>query len=207
RELHDEAGQALISLKYDLISIQNDIMTSNLHARSRLVNSIEVIDQVMGQIRSLTHSLRPPVLEIVGIDLSLKDYCREFAKRTGLLILYQGREIPGLPDEIGISLYRFVQEALTNIVKHAHATKVEVKLQYRKKQVTLAVSDNGRGMEDMTQSGGIGLIGIEERFVLLGGSLQIQSREGRGVVVTACVPWPRPADKLYVGARQDSEPM
>ncbi len=191
RELHDEAGQALISLKYSLASIKNDIPASNLTARKHLVDALDTSDQVMQQIRMLTHSLRPPVLEILGINLSLKDYCEEFTKRTGLSIHYQGEEVPGLPDEIGISLYRFVQEAFTNILKHARATQVEVRLQYRRKKVTLSISDNGRGMEDTTRSDGIGLIGIKERFNLLGGDLQILSRNNKGVKKIASVPWPR----------------
>lgn len=117
RELHDEAGQALISLKYGLASIQGDIPEGNLAARQRLAASIDIIDQVMLQIRTLSHSLRPPVLEIIGIDLSLKDYCEEFAKRTGLSIRYHGQDIPNLPDQIGISLYRFVQEGVYQCLK------------------------------------------------------------------------------------------
>jgi signal transduction histidine kinase len=197
RELHDEAGQALISLKYGLASIVNDIPESNLPARQRLAAALDISDQVMHQIRTLSHSLRPPVLEILGINLSLKDYCEEFSRRTGLAINYQGDEIPGLPDDIGISFYRFVQEAFTNIMKHAQATKVEVRLQYRKKQITLSVFDNGHGMEDTIQSDGIGLIGIKERFNLLGGSLQIHSRNGQGVKTIASAPWPRRVEKIH----------
>ncbi len=196
RELHDEAGQALISLKYGLASIVNDIPESNLPAKQRLAAALNITDQVTHQIRTLSHSLRPPVLEILGINLSLKDYCEEFSRRTGLSIDYQGEEIPGLPDEIGISLYRFVQEAFTNIIKHARATKVDVRLHYRKKLVTLSVLDNGHGMEDTTQSGGIGLIGIKERFNLLGGSVQFHSYKGKGVRQTVRVPWPRPVEKI-----------
>jgi two-component system sensor histidine kinase UhpB len=195
RELHDETGQAMISLKYGLASIVNDIPESNLPAKQRLAGVLDITDQVVHQIRTLSHSLRPPVLEILGINLSLKDYCEEFSKRTGLSIDYQGEEIPGLPDEIGISLYRFVQEAFTNIIKHAQATRVEVRLHYGKKQVTLSVLDNGRGMEDTARSDGIGLVGIKERFNLLGGSVQILSHKGQGVKKVARVPWPRPVEE------------
>jgi PAS domain S-box-containing protein len=196
RELHDEASQALISLKYGIASFQNDIPASNIPARQRLVYAMNTADQVMQQIRMITHGLRPPVLEILGIHLSLKDYCEEFTKRTGLTIHYQGEEVPGLPDEIGISLYRFVQEAFTNILKHAGATQVEVRLQYRKKRITLSISDNGCGMEDANHSEGIGLIGIKERLNLVGGELIIRSRKGQGVNTTASVPWPRPVGEI-----------
>jgi signal transduction histidine kinase len=183
-------------LKYGLVSINSDIPESNIPARQRLAAALNIADQVMHQIRTLSHSLRPPVLEILGIHLSLKEYCEEFTKRTGLPIDYQGEEIPGLPDEIGISLYRFVQEAFTNILKHAHATNVKVRLQYGKKQITLSIFDNGNGMEDTTQSDDIGLVGIKERFNLLGGSVQDHSRKGQGVKKIASVPWPRPVEKI-----------
>jgi signal transduction histidine kinase len=181
----------LISLKYSLASAVNEVPESHASARQRLADAIAISDQMMTQIRTLARSLRPPVLEIGGINLSLKVYCEEITERTGLSIHYQGEEIPNLPDDIGISLYRFVQETLTNTLKHAYASKVAIRLQYRKKQINLSVSDNGRGLRDNIQSDGIGILGMVERFNLFGGSIKISSRKGRGVKVTATVPWPK----------------
>ncbi len=180
RELHDESGQAMISLKYSLTSIMSELPEAHLIGRERLADAIMVTDLMMAQIRSLAHSLRPPVLEIGGINLSLQDYCEEFTERTGVSIQYRGEEIPNLPDEIGISLYRFVQETLTNILKHAHATKVTINLRYRKKQISLAVSDNGRGMSDTILSDGMGLLGVSERFKLIEGDIRIDFAQGAG---------------------------
>ena len=188
RELHDEAGQALITLKYGLAAIQSELPEKETLGRQRLSDLMNIIDQTMTHIRALAHSLRPPVLEVGGIDLSLQDYCQELSRRTQIPVYYQGQDIPGLPDEIGISLYRFVQEALTNILKHAHATEVKVRLQLRKGEITLSVSDNGRGMKDGTQTGGLGLLGINERLNLLGGKLEIKSQKGRGSRLVARVP-------------------
>ena len=178
RELHDEAGQAIISLKYNLASMM-----------------INISDRLMTQIRTMARSLRPPVLEIGGINLSLKVFCEEMTERTGLPIAYQGVEIPDLPDEIGISLYRFVQEALTNTLKHARATQVTIKLQYRKKVIALSVVDNGHGVEGNIPSDGIGLLGLGERFNLFGGSIRLTSKKGRGTRVIASLPWPRPVEE------------
>ena len=194
RELHDEAGQALISLKYGLASLQNDLPERNRAMRERLAASMDTIDQVISDIRTLSHSLRPPVLEIIGINLSLRDYCNEFSKRTGLRVSYRGREIPGLPDQIGLSLYRFVQEALTNVLKHAQATEAAVSLRKTRQQIILSVSDNGRGMDDTQRSDGIGLIGIQERLKFIGGTLQILPGKTRGITITTYVPWPKPAN-------------
>ena len=191
RELHDDAGQALITLQYSLAAIQNELPETETFSRKRLSESLRIIDQTMQHIRSLAHSLRPPVLDIGGINLSLEEYCREQTERTRIPILYQGQDIPGLPDEISISLYRFVQEALTNVLRHAQASHVQVRLQYKKGEISISVSDNGRGMEEGNPSGGIGLLGIRERLKLLGGRLVTHSSKGRGTRQVAFVPWAR----------------
>jgi PAS domain S-box-containing protein len=191
RELHDDAGQALITLQYSLAAVQNELPESETFSRKRLSESLKIIDQTMQHIRSLAHSLRPPVLDIGGINLSLEEYCREQTERTSIPILYQGQDIPGLPDEVSISLYRFVQEALTNVLRHAQASQVKVRMQYKKGEISISVSDNGRGIEEGNPSGGIGLIGIRERLKLLGGRLVTDSSKGRGTRQVAFVPWAR----------------
>jgi PAS domain S-box-containing protein len=188
RELHDDAGQALISLKYSLASMFNELPDSQSLIRQRLSDLMGIIDQIMSRIRTMAHSLRLPELDVGGTNLSLKDYCQEFMERTQLQIDYRGQDLPGLPDEISISLYRFVQEALTNVLKYAQATEAKVRLKHRNQQISLSVSDNGLGISD-PQSDGIGLLGIQERLDLLGGTLQIRSPKGRGAKLTACVPW------------------
>jgi PAS domain S-box-containing protein len=189
RELHDEAGQALISLKYNLGTMRSELPERYKNTHQKLDDSVKIIDRTMSMIRNLSHSLRPPVMDVGGLNLSLRELCWDFSQRTGLEINYQGEDIPGLPDEIGISLFRFAQEATVNILKHAKATKADVLLQYKKGNITLTVRDNGKGIDPSHQSDGIGLLGIEERIDLLGGSLFIQSKPGRGVRLMACVPW------------------
>lgn len=189
RELHDETGQALISLKYNLGTIKGEIPERYKNSHQKLADSVNIIDRTMSMIRNLSHSLRPPVMDVGGLNLSLRELCWDFSQRTGLEINYQGEDFPGLPDEIGISLYRFAQEATVNILKHSKATKVDVLLQYKKGNITLSVRDNGKGIDPNHPSDGIGLLGIEERIGLLGGSLFIQSKPGRGVRLMACVPW------------------
>jgi PAS domain S-box-containing protein len=198
RDLHDEAGQALVTLKYSLAAIETELPKSKSATRQRLSDSMKIIDQTTVHIRGLAHSLRPPVLDIGGINLSLQDFCQETSKRTMLSIYYQGEEIPGLPDEIGISLYRFVQEALTNILKHSMASEVKVRMQAKNKEISVSVSDNGRGMDDATESSGLGLLGIKERLSLLGGSLSIHSRKGQGAKLVATIPWVNPKGNRHL---------
>jgi len=189
RELHDIAGQALISLKYNLDTVTSEIPERYKDTHQKLSDSVKTIDQTMSMIRNLSHSLRPPVMDVGGLNLSLRELCWDFSQRTGLQMDYQGEDIPGLPDEIGISLYRFAQEATVNVLKHSKASKVEVRLQYKMGNVALSIRDNGEGMTPHNPSDGIGLLGIGERIDLLGGSLYIQSNPGRGVRLTAWIPW------------------
>jgi signal transduction histidine kinase len=119
----------------------------------------------------------------------LKEHCRDISTRTSLSIDYRGVELPELPEEISICLYRFVQEALTNVLRHAKASSVKVRLSYRKNMITLTVLDDGQGMNTTYYLEGIGLQGMRERLNLLGGRLVLRSSPGNGVRVSACVPW------------------
>ena len=138
--------------------------------------------------------MRPPELDAVGLNDTLEGYCREFAQRTHLDIAYTGEDSFDLPDAVTICLYRFLQEALTNVARHAGANTVTVELQGHKEMVSLSVADNGkgfvhhRGPRQPGKSTGIGLIGMHERFELLGGWIDIQSDPGHGAIVVGFVP-------------------
>jgi len=189
RELHDEAGQVLVSLKYELASSFQDLGQDPGQTRKHYENMMVAIDKTMAQIRQLSHSLRPPTLDVAGINLSLEDYCLETAEHTGINIEYHGVELDDLPEEIGISLFRILQEALTNVWKHARASKVLVGLGKLEKMITLSVKDNGKGMAGSSPQDGIGLLGIRERVDILGGSIKLQSLPGKGTHLVVSIPW------------------
>ena len=189
RALHDEAGQALITIKYDLASIVEEFFFDYQQLHQHISRSMQTIDQAMAHIRRLAENLRPPVLDVAGINISLKEHCWDISTRTSLSIDYRGVELPELPEEISICLYRFVQEALTNVLRHAKASSVKVTLSYRKNMITLTVLDDGQGMNTTYYLEGIGLQGMRERLNLLGGRLVLQSSPGNGVRVSARVPW------------------
>ncbi len=188
RELHDEAGQALVSMKYGLESILSELPKANAPIRSRLALAIQQLDQTMEQIRHLAHSLRPPLFDIADLDLTLKDYCREFGEATGLQIEYRGVSVPGLPEQAGLSFFRFLQEALTNVVKHANASRAQVELEKDAGNLSLTVGDNGAGKTGNLGEGQ-GHRGMRERFRMLDGQVQIRSRGRAGFVITASIPW------------------
>ncbi|MDX1522373.1 MAG: ATP-binding protein, partial [Anaerolineae bacterium] len=159
----------------------------------------DIAEQTLRRIRLISYDLRPPELDTLGLNEALEAYCEEFAQRTRLTIRYEGVELPGLIDAIRISLYRFLQEGLTNVVKHAEANAVDVRLSYDGQEVCLTISDDGRGFVVPARVGannaslGLGLLGMKERLAQLGGSLTIQSRLREGTDLIACAPWEGPS--------------
>ncbi len=139
----------------------------------------------------LAHALRPPALDTFGLNTSLEGLCNDFAHRTQLKVRYTGAELPSLSDPVTISFYRFLQEALTNIIKHAKAGQIIVTLDYTRltQQICLTVKDDGQGINPYPakKSTGLGLAGMQERFELLGGEVTIASTPGQGTRVKACV--------------------
>jgi len=201
RELHDEAGQALIALKYslaiilsDLPEVSDDPSGQMDKLRRRVQAAVSLCEQTMAQVRLIAHDLRPAALDDLGLNPALEGFCADFAERTPFAIDYEGEEPPPLSDAVNISLYRFLQEALTNVLKHAAATNVSVCLQTVKNEVQLIVEDNGVGFDvqnvesTLAPAKGIGLSGMQERLQLVGGWLKIESQTGSGCRLVAGVP-------------------
>jgi PAS domain S-box-containing protein len=194
RALHDEAGQALTALKISLELIGQDLPVEFGSLRQRIGDAAALTDATMEQIRSLAQDLRPPALDALGLGPTLEGFCRDFARRTGLSIDYLGLELPVLPEAVNTCLYRFLQEALTNVAKHACANQVCVALRCDAKTVSLSVQDDGRGFDKGARlfvSGwpmGIGLLGMQERLESLGGRLEIESWPGQGTCLAAHLP-------------------
>ncbi len=188
RELHDEAGQALVSMKYSLEMILADLPGKELPIRERLTAAIQQLDQTMDEIRFLAHSLRPPLLDIADLDLTLRDYCREFSESTKLQVDYTGEPIPRLTDLAELAFFRFLQEALTNVVKHARATRVQVRLKKRGRYLSLIVLDNGKGKKPKMGEGQ-GHLGIQERFRILNGQVRIRSSSETGFIISTRIPY------------------
>jgi PAS domain S-box-containing protein len=194
RELHDEAGQALTALKINLELLEADLPAESIGLRQSLSEAIALTDATMDEMRRLAHTLRPPALDAVGLNPTLEDLCREFARRTHLSVEYVGTELPALPDAVTICFYRVLQESLTNAARHARADQIRVALRHDVHGISLSVEDNGQGFDpgevisSSNQDGGIGLLGMRERLELLGGWLQIDARPGRGTHLVACIP-------------------
>lgn len=152
-------------------------------------------DQTMEQIRLLAHDLRPPVLDTFGLATSVEGLARDFGRRTRLNIDLQSEPLPNLSDAVAISFYRFVQETLTNVARHADASEVKIELRRDNDKILVCVTDDGKGFEtEIVQNvtrerSGIGLMGMQDRFELLNGWVEIKSAPGQGTSVSAYVPY------------------
>ncbi len=201
RELHDDAGQALTALRFNLALIQDQVRLTAIDGEQSpawsqmLDEAVKRVDQLMGRVRTLAHGLRPAALDDLGLHPALEGLCVDFAAQTGLTIHYEGHPSPPLTGAAEVSLYRFLQEALTNAARHAEAQHVQVYLTQDDEFVYVSVTDDGKGFEHgfltfqthIAQSG-IGLLGIRERLEAQGGKLELFSQPGQGTHLTARVP-------------------
>jgi signal transduction histidine kinase len=190
RELHDDAGQSLTALKIGLELIQADLPPELGLLCQRLGQAIDTTDTIIERIRLLAQNLRPPSLDSVGLSPTLESLCYDFAENTRLSVDYVGLNLPMLPGTVSICLYRLLQEALTNVAKHARANRVQVALRNDAQEICLSVQDDGQGFDEQSMlSRGIGLLGMRERLALLGGWLEIESYPGQGTRLVAHIPW------------------
>jgi signal transduction histidine kinase len=201
RELHDEAGQALTALKFSLAMILSELPTENEASkldphlvRQHVKSAIALCESTMDQIRKLAHDLRPSALDDLGLNPALEGFCIDFEQRTPLRIHYMGEEPPNMPDAATITFYRFLQESLTNVAKHAQATEVSVHLWFDEEFFHLSVEDDGCGFDYLgmdSENGrdqGIGLRGMQERLQLVDGSLDIKTDREQGSLLKATIP-------------------
>jgi signal transduction histidine kinase len=192
RELHDEIGQTLTAIAINLRAVKNACGTST---PPRLEECIGIVGGAIQQVRSLSLDLRPSMLDDLGLVSALRWYVERQAERAG----YCGH-LAAEPDEmkvvpsIAIAAFRIAQEALTNVARHAGARHVWVKLRMHENQLELAVRDDGRGFDVGAMSArrsnteAIGLMGMRERAMLLGGQVSIRSAKGRGTEIRLTVP-------------------
>jgi PAS domain S-box-containing protein len=190
RELHDELGQVLTALRMDAVWLSERLQPQDPKAGDRAVVMCRLIDNTIDEVRGLATRLRPGVLDDLGLIDALEWYIADFEKRTGIACIFKHRQVPSIDGIGATAAYRIVQEALTNVTRHAAATQVKVSLEPEKDMVTLAVVDNGRGfnLQEIAASECLGLAGMRERAGLLGGSLEIRSRPGKGTKVCFRLP-------------------
>jgi signal transduction histidine kinase len=187
RELHDETGQALTSILLGLRTVEE---TRSEHDRRTALASLrEIAVATLRDVRRLAVELRPKALDDFGLVAAIQRLAEGFQEQTGLQVDFEARLEGRLPSEIESSLYRIVQEGLTNIVKHARARNVSILLTRKDSGVAVVIEDDGRGFSpELTTDEGLGLIGMRERLALLDGTLALESSPGAGTTLVAEVP-------------------
>jgi PAS domain S-box-containing protein len=190
REIHDELGQALTGLKLD-ISWMKSRLPRDHDMMAQCASIIGRIDQTLNAVRRIATTLRPSVLDQLGLAAALEWQGQEFGARTGIEVAME-LAIDGspIPDDLGSSAFRILQESLTNVVRHAKANRVTIRLSQTPTLLTLDISDDGVGCKRECLEGtkSLGLVGMRERALACGGELSITGRPDRGTTVLLRVP-------------------
>lgn len=197
RELHDEIGQVLTSLKIDLSHLQSNCQKNKEKNLCALVlkDNVELINQHIGDainlVRRISSELRPGVLDKLGLVAALKWLANETESRTKLAVEVNIDGAEANLDEVAsVTLFRVCQEALTNVIRHAQASMVEIRLILKPEETLLTIRDDGKGIDrgSMENSKSLGIIGMRERVTLIGGQITIFGEASRGTIVNVSVP-------------------
>ena len=190
REIHDELGQALTGLKLDVAWMKSRLPRDH-DLMTQCVSVIQRIDQTLDAVRRIATELRPSVLDQLGLAAALEWQGQEFRARTGIDVTVDViTDDTPIADDIGSSAFRILQESLTNVLRHAKATRVEIRLEKTPSLLTLDVADNGIGAPDAFLKGthSLGVVGMRERALACGGEFSIAGLEGNGTLVSLRVP-------------------
>jgi len=193
RDLHDSVGQLLSALGMNLSRLQNESRDLPSSSANLLSDSASMVDQVTREIRTISHLLHPPLLDLAGLESAIRWYVDGFSHRSNINVdLQTDSDLGRLPDEVEICLFRVVQECLTNVYRHSGGDSCSISIKRDGQVAHLDIRDNGHGFSktaDGQPSAGVGLRGMQERLRPLGGTLQVQSTES-GTTVTVVVPVP-----------------
>lgn len=203
QELHDSAGQLATALQMNLMMLRTGVADEEV--RRQVEEAEGLSSELYEEIRRVSHSLRPPHLQVLGLNGALEALCQQFNETAALKVAYEGEALPDIEEIVRIALYRVAQEALSNAARHASGAAVWVTLGSHQNMIRLAVEDNGGGfdMAEVEKNGGMGLHSMRERMELLNGSLEITSQVGRGTrVVARCAVAPTAAlEREHFGHR------
>src|SRR5215469_9622258 len=187
RELHDSVGQALAAVKMGIAKFKRE---HSIDGDSELDELSRILDSAIAEVRTISHLLHPPDLDLLGLRATLTWYLEGFGQRTGIQTeLDAPEELPPLPAAADTALFRVMQECLTNIHRHAEASHVFVRMRSTPAEFQLEVSDNGKGFADLNSCReGVGILGMQKRLAELGGTLRIESGRTAGSSVFATIP-------------------
>ena len=197
RELHDELGQLLTALNTGLVLLNRRIPENEKGLRDQTASMIELVDMTMQTLKRIYMALRPGMLDHLGLAVAIGWQAGEFEKRTGIRCrVTVDPEDLSLDPDLSTAIFRIFQETLTNIARHAGATRVHVSLTATEEKVVLTVRDNGRGItqEQLAKPNSFGLLGMRERTHYWGGDVRISGKPGKGTLVRVDIPLRKPKD-------------
>ena len=191
RELHDDLSQRMARLLIRLERCRQSIGDVSPKSRQQLEAVVEMASEVSANLRDLSHMLHPATLATLGLVTSISGFCRQFSEQHNLNVKFEFGDIPkGTPDDVSLCLFRIVQEALSNVVKHSAAQEARVTLTRAGDRIDLCIEDSGVGFDTASPQGtaALGLISMRERVRLVGGQFSIESEPSRGTRILVHVP-------------------
>ncbi|MGB8911389.1 MAG: PAS domain S-box protein, partial [Candidatus Sulfotelmatobacter sp.] len=203
RDLHDSSGQILVAVQMNLAPIEEEARKMNASFAQVIRESIGLVEQLSKELRTVSYLLHPPLLDEAGLPSALRWYVEGFAERSKIDVqLELSPDLGRLPREMEMTIFRIVQECLTNIHRHSGSQEANIRVARSADEVCLQIQDKGRGMPVSNNGGsssklvrsGVGIRGMRERVKQLGGRLEIQSNEN-GTVVTASMPLASPVSQ------------
>ncbi len=204
RELHDSVGQLFVALKLNLGRLVPDASVPDKEKTKFVAECYQLLDQGIAEVRTLSHLLHPPLLDELGFASAAEWFVGGFSKRSNLRVnLELPPNLPRMPHTVELTLFRILQESLTNVHRHAKSTAVDIRMECSSGWVKLAILDDGKGipaelLASFNQTGtesGVGLAGMRERMIDLGGKLEIKSDQ-RGTLLQVSVPLPNEEESI-----------
>jgi signal transduction histidine kinase len=197
REIHDELGSKLTGLRWDLeemdravTNAESDLAVSRaLHEKIQMI--LATVDSTVDTVRRISSELRPSILDDLGLAAAVEWQAQQFQSRTGIACRFDcTADTENLDPDQSTAIFRIFQEALTNVLRHAQAERIDVSLEDENDEYVLRIRDNGRGIPDFEQTSqsSLGLLGMRERAYLLGGRIEISGVRGKGTTVNLYIP-------------------
>ena len=197
REIHDQLGQSLTVLKMDLSWLKKHMFESHDKMEEKMTAMAGMIETAMDSLHAVIAELRPVMLDDFGLAAAIDWQAEAFAQRSGIRCRFENNDFePDLPKAQAIALFRILQETLTNILRHAKASEVVIRLEKRGDDLILQVADNGRGItaDEINAPDALGLLGIRERLYPFGGRVAFDGQSGQGTRVSIHLSMPQKGD-------------